>query len=157
MLKNSDQIVWIILNAVKDLKVGKHKLAQFLKGSKAKDVANLSSQQGYGGLLWYDIATIIGFIEQLEQMGFIKRVRLTIDDYYSALELTEAGKKVLEEKIKVELQIIKRDKPIVIGTSEKATFGLFKAGKSTEEISKERNLAISTIYEHLYRDRKSVV
>src|SRR3989338_3771968 len=142
---------WIILNAVKDTKIGKHKLAEFLKGSKAKDVANLSSQQGYGGLLWHDISTIIELIEQLEQMGFIKRVRLTIDDYYSALELTEAGKKVLEEKIKIELQIIKRDKPIVIGTSEKATFGLFKAGKSIEEISKERNLSISTIYDHLYR------
>ena len=151
MIKDSDKIIWIILNAVKHTKIGKHKLAEFLKGSKAKDVANLSSQQGYGGLLWHDIATIIGFIEQLEQMGFIKRVRLTIDDYYSALELTEAGKKALEEKIKVELQIIKRHKPIVIGTSEKATFGLFMAGKSIEEISKERNLAISTIYEHLYR------
>src|SRR3989338_6140395 len=151
MIKDSGQIVWIILTATKNIKVGKHKLAEFLKGSKAKDIANLSSQQGYGGLLWHDIATIIGFIEQLEQMGFIKRVRLTIDDYYSALKLTEAGKKVLEEKIKVELQIIKRDKPIVIGTSEKATFGLFRAGKSIEEISKERNLAISTIYDHLYR------
>src|SRR3989338_2008967 len=151
MIKDSDKIVWIILNAVKHTKIGKHKLAEFLKGSKAKDVANLSSQQGYGGLLWYDIATIVEFIEQLEQMGFIKRVRLTIDDYYSALELTEAGKKVLEEKIKVELRIIKRDKPIVIGTSEKATFGLFMAGKSIEEISKERNLAISKIYDHLYR------
>ena len=151
MIKDSGQIVWIILTATKNIKVGKYKLAEFLKGSKAKDIANLSSQQGYGGLLWHDIATIIGFIEQLEQMGFIKRVRLTIDDYYSALELTEAGKKALEEKIKVELQIIKRHKPIVIGTSEKATFGLFTAGKSIEEISKERNLAISTIYEHLYR------
>ena len=151
MIKDSDKIIWIILNAVKHTKIGKHKLAEFLKGSKAKDVANLSSQQGYGGLLWYDIATITESIEQVEQMGFIKRVRLTIDDYYSALELTEAGKKALEEKIKVELQIIKREKPIVIGTSEKATFGLFRVGKSIEEISKERNLATSTIYDHLYR------
>src|SRR3989338_5721905 len=130
MAEETHQVTWIILNAVKNTKIGKHKLAQFLKGSKAKDVANLSGQQGYGGLLWYDIATIIGFIEQLEQMGFIKRIRLTIDDYYSAFELTEAGKNVLEKKIKVELQITKRDKPIAIGTSEKATFGLFRAGKS---------------------------
>ena len=105
MIKDSDKIVWIILNAVKDLRIGKYKLAEFLKGSKAKDVASLSSQQGYGGLLWYDIATIVGFIEQLEQMGFIKRVRLTIDDYYSALELTEAGMKVLDEKIKIDCSV----------------------------------------------------
>ena len=142
---------WIILNAVKDTKIGKHKLAEFLKGSKAKDVANLSSQQGYGGLLWHDISTIIEFIEQLEQMGFIKRVRLTIDDYYSALELTEAGKKVLEEKIKIELQIIKKEKPLTVGDSEQSTLSLFKSGKNIEEIAKVRNLATSTIYDHLYR------
>ena len=96
MLKDSDKIVWIILNSAKNIKVGKHKLAEFLKGSKSKDIANLSNQQGYGGLLWYDIATIIGFIEQLEQMEFLRR--LTFYDYYSALELTEAGKKFWMKK-----------------------------------------------------------
>ena len=98
MIKDSDQIVWIILNAAKNIKVGRYKLAEFLKGSKAKDIANLSSQQGYGGLLWHDIPTIIGFIEQLEEMELLRR--LTFHDYYSALELTEAGKKVLDEKMK---------------------------------------------------------
>ena len=44
-MKDSDKIVWVILNAVKDIKAGKHKIAEFLKGSKAKDVAHLSSQQ----------------------------------------------------------------------------------------------------------------
>ncbi len=151
MLKDSDNIAWIILNVVKDIKAGKHKIAEFLKGSKSKDIAHLSGRQGYGGLLWHDIAAIIGFIEQLEQMGFIKRVRLTIDDYHSALELTEAGKKVLDEKVKIELQIIKKEKPLIVGATEKTTFDLFKTGKSIEEISKERNLAISTIYDHLYR------
>ena len=151
MIKDSDQIVWIILNAVKNTKIGKHKLAEFLKGSKAKDVANLGSQQGYGGLLWHDIATITEFVEQLEQMEFIKRVRLTIDDYYSALELTEAGEKVLKERIKIELQIIKKEKTLIVGGTEKTTFDLFKTGKTIEEISKERELAISTIYDHLHR------
>jgi len=151
MLKDSDKIVWIILNAVKSLKVGKYKLAEFLKGSKAKDIAHFSSQQGYGGLLWYDIPTIMGFIEQLEQMGFINRIRTTIDNYYSVLELTEAGEKVLNEKINIELQIIKKEKSVVVGVSEKATFDLFRAGKTIEEISKERGLVISTIYDHLYR------
>lgn len=151
MIKDSDQIVWIVLKAVNNTKIGKYKLAEFLKGSKAEDISNLSSQQGYGGLLWYDIATIIGFIEQLEQMGFVKRIRPAIDEYYSVLELTEAGEKVLSEKIKLEIQIIKKEKPVVVGVSEKATFDLFRAGKTIEEISKERNLAMSTIYDHLYR------
>ena len=146
-----DNIAWIILNSVKSLKVGKYKLAEFLKGSKAKDIAHLSSQQGYGGLLWHDIETIMGFIEQLEQMGFLTRIKSAVDDYYSVLELTEAGEKVLKEKIKIELQIIKKEKPITVGDSEKSTLNLFKSGKSIEEITKTRNLALSTIYDHLCR------
>jgi len=149
MIKDSDQIVWIILKAVKNTKIGKYKMAEFLKGSKAKDVANLSSQQGYGGLLWHDIQTIVGFIEQLEKMELINRT--AIYDYYSALELTEAGKKVLEEKIRIELQIIKKEKLLTIGDTEKTTFDLFRQGRTIEEIAKIRNLAISTIYDHLYR------
>ena len=151
MLKDSDKIVWIILNAVKNLKVGKNKLAEFLKGSKSKGVAHLSSQQGYGGLLWHDIATIEGFIEQLEQMNLIRRKRIAIDDYYSVLEITEAGEKVLKEKINIELQIIKKEKPMNVGESEKTTLGLFKEGKNPEEIAKIRDLEISTVYDHLYR------
>ena len=151
MTESQDNIAWIILSAAKNIKAGKYKLAEFLKGSKAKDVAHLSGQQGYGGLLWHDIATIVGFIEQLEQIGMMARKLAAIDSYYSVLELTEAGKKVLEEKMNIELQIIKREKSIVVGPTEKATFELFMAGKSIEKISKERNLAVSTIYDHLYR------
>ncbi|MBI2661455.1 helix-turn-helix domain-containing protein [Candidatus Woesearchaeota archaeon] len=150
-LEDSEQTAWIILNAAKFLSVGKHKLAEFLKGSKAKDIAHLSIHQGYGGLLWHDIATIIGFIEQLERMEFLRRTQPAIEDYYSVLEVTEAGRKILDEKIKIGLQIIKNEKRIIVGDSEKITFGLFKAGKSIEEIAKERNLAVSTIYGHLHR------
>src|SRR3989338_5727839 len=134
MTESQDNIAWIILNAVKNTKIGKYKLAEFLKGSKAKDVTHLSGRQGYGGLLWHDIATIAGFIEQLEQIGLITRKSEAIDGYYSILELTEAGEKVLEEKMNIELQIIKKEIPIAVGNSEKATFGLIRAGKSIEEI-----------------------
>ena len=151
MTESQDNIAWIILSAAKNIKAGKYKLAEFLKGSKAKDVAHLSGQQGYGGLLWHDIATIVGFIEQLEQIGMMARKLAAIDSYYSVLELTEAGEKVLEEKMNIELQIIKREESIAVGPTEKATFELFMAGKSIEKISKERNLAVSTIYDHLHR------
>ena len=57
----------------------------------------------------------------------------------------------MDEKIKIEFQIIKKEKPLTVGESEKETLKLFKAGKSIEEIAKERNLAISTIYGHLCR------
>ena len=92
-------------------------------------------------------ATIMGFIEQLEEMELLRR--LTFYDYYSALELTEAGNKVLDEKIKIELQIIKKEKPTTVGDSEKITLELLKGSKTIEEIAKARNLAVSTIYDHL--------
>ncbi|GEM_PF-2156418 len=142
------QITQIILEAIKNTKAGKHRLAEFLKGSKAKDVAHLSSNIGYGGLLWHDIGTIMGFIEQLERMELIKRTAIL--DYYSALELTEAGEKILDEKIKIELQIVKKEKPVTVGETERLTYDMFKKGASAEQIAKQRNLAVSTIYGHLY-------
>src|SRR3989344_3748063 len=114
-IKDSEQTAWIILNAAKSIKAGKHRLAEFLKGSKSKHVSHLSSRQGYGGLLWHDIQTIIGFIEHLEQMGFLRRIQPAIDDIYSVLEPTEAGRKVIDEKIMIGLQAIKNEKPVIVG------------------------------------------
>ena len=147
MIEETYQITWIILKAAENINAGKYKLAEFLKGSKSKDVAYISSEQGYGGLLWFNINEIVAFIEQLEEMGIIKRTSL--DDYYSVLGLTEAGKKVLDEKIRIELQIIKKEKPLIVGDTEKVTLELFKKGKSVPEIAYERNLAFSTIFEHM--------
>ena len=49
------------------------------------------------------------------------------------------------------IKIIKKEKPINVGESEKITFDVFKSGKAIEEIAKIRNLAVSTIYDHFYR------
>ena len=102
--------------------------------------------------MWHDIPTITGFIRQMIEIGLIKRKIMQGAIYsYPVLELADAGKKVLDEKIKIELQIIKEQKPVTVGESENATFELFSQGKSIEEIAKERNLAVSTIYTHLYK------
>ncbi len=144
------QITWIILNAVKSLQSGVDKLALFLKGSKSKLVIPIESKQLFGGLMWHDIPTIKGFVRQLIEMELIRKKTMQGYIYaYPILELTEAGNKVLNEKIKIELQIIKEQKPITVGESEMKTFELFSEGKNIEEIAKERNLAVSTIYTHL--------
>ncbi len=151
MPEETFQITWIILNAVRNLQTGVDKLALFLKGSKSKLVIPIESKQLFGGLMWHDIPTIKGFIKQLIEIELIRKRNVESYFYsYPILELTEAGKKVLDEKIKVELQIIKEQKPIAVRESEMKTFELFNEGKSIEEISRERNLAISTIYAHLY-------
>lgn len=145
------QITWIILNAVRNMQLGVDKLALFLKGSKSKLVVPIESQQLFGGLMWNDIPTIKGFIKQLLGMELIKKKIIHYGDFpFQVLELTDAGKKVLSEKIRIELQIIKEQKPIRVGESEERTLELFNSGKNADEIAKERNLAVSTIYTHLY-------
>lgn len=152
MQEYTHQVVWIILNAVKNMELGVNKLALFLKGSKSKLVVPIESKQLFGGLMWYDIPTIVGFIKQLLEMELIRKKTIYGIFYsYPVLELTNAGRKVLDEKIKIDLQIIKEEKSIKVGESEKLTFELFNQGKSIEQIAKERNLAVSTIYDHLYR------
>ena len=146
------QVVWIMLTAVKNLQVGKLRLAAFLKGSKSKVVMPISDKNVYGGLMWCDIATITGFIEQLENMNLIQRK--TIQGYpysYSVFELSDAGRLVLDEKREIPLQVIKEIKPISVGGSEIETYELLKQGKSISEISHERKLTLSTIYAHAFR------
>src|SRR3989338_9744249 len=112
------QVTWITLNAVKHLHVAKIKLAQFLKGSKSKIVKQIENEAVYGGLFWYDIPTITGFIEQLETIGVIHKKAISGSPYnYSIFEITEAGNKVLEEKRQIPLQEIKQVKPITVGES----------------------------------------
>ena len=149
--EDTSQITWIILNAVKNLQLGVNKLALFLKVSKSKMVMPIESQQLFGGLMWKDIPTIAGFIKQLIEIGLIKQKIVQGEVYsYPILELADAGKKVLDEKIKIKLQIIKEQKPVTVVESEEKTFELFGLGKNIEEIAKERNLEISTIYSHLH-------
>lgn len=151
MPEDTSQIVWIILNAVKNMQLGVDKLALFLKGSKSKLVVPIESKQLFGGLMWHDIPTIKGFIKQMIGMELIRKKMIQGYIYnYPILELTEAGNKVLSEKIKIELQITKEQKPVTVGESEMKTFELFSEGKKAEEIAKERELAVSTIYTHFF-------
>src|SRR3989338_9240003 len=101
MPEDASQITWIVLNAVRNLQTGVDKLALFLKGSKSKLVIPIESKQLFGGLIWHDIPTIKGFIKQLIDMEFIRKKKIQGYTYsYPILEVTEAGKKVLDEKIK---------------------------------------------------------
>lgn len=148
------QVALIILRAVQYLQTGKNKLASFLRGSHSKIIKDkeLDRKAGYGALLWHDIPTIRGFINQLEEMRFIKHYLVQTGMYsYPILILTDAGKKSLEEKLMIPLQIRKEVKPIRIGDSEKETLSLFKQGCKPNEIAKRRGLAISTVFSHFHK------
>lgn len=144
------QVTWIILSAIKELKTGKYKLAAFLKGSKAKTIMPISTEQIYGGLFWYSISTIIEFINQLERIGCIHKKMIQYYPHdFPILELTDAGQLVLEKKEKISLQVIKKEP--TIGNSEKETLHLIKGGIAIPEIAQKRGLATSTINTHIYR------
>lgn len=154
IIKPAEQafIARIILQAVENERTGKHKLAAFLRGSKSQLVREpgLDKKQGYGALLWHDIPTIEGFIDQLEQMELIMIYRVQTGDYaYPVLQLSEAGRKVLDEKKSVPLIVQKNIKPITMGESERETLAFFHKGLKPEEIAAKRGLARSTIYGHL--------
>ncbi len=152
--KEQNQIGHIILRAALDLQVGKIKLALFLHGSHSQEVKNseLDKKEGYGALFWFGIETIKGFIDQLEEMEFLK-THVVRTGYYSypILMLSEAGKKILEEDIEIPLQIRTLIKPVRIGLSEQDTLALFKKGIPPPEIARQRSLALSTIFNHFYR------
>lgn len=153
-MKSSEQyqVAWIILQAIDSLHCGKRKIAAFLRGSQSKLVQEpqLDQKRGYGALLWHDIPTITGFIAQLEEMQLITSQRVQNSYYsYPILILTDAGKKVLTEKLPIPLQIRTEKKISAIGETELHTLRLFKEGKGIPNIAEERKLAISTIYTHL--------
>ncbi len=151
-MKNPLGVTQIILHGVESVQVGKYKLACFLKGSHAKEVMPKMHEKVYGGLFWHTIATIEGFIEQLEEKGLIKReMRKGYPYPYAVYVLTEEGKKAKEEQREVSLNIIKKEEPIRVGESEKITLELFKQGNSPSEIANLRGLVESTIYTHLYK------
>ena len=145
------QIVWIILEAIGRLEAGKSKISAFLKGSHSKIInePQLDCKVGYGALFWFDLATIHGFITQLEEMELIETQKVRTANYsYPILALTNAGRKALNEKIEVPLQIKKDIRPESNLVSEKLTLELFQQGRTILEICTERKLKLSTIYTH---------
>ena len=148
------QIALLILRAAQYLQTGKEKLSLFLRGSHSKIIKEkaLDRKAGYGAILWHDISAIKGFINQLEEMGFLKPYLVQTGLYsYPILALTEAGKKALEEKLEIPLQIRKEIKPFTIGDSETETFNLFQMGSQPDEIAEARGMVISTIFGHLHK------
>src|SRR3989338_11305716 len=146
------EVALIILHAVDTVQYGKHKRAGVRKGARAKERRPTRQENVFGGLLWHTISTIEGFIEQLETIGLIERRDIPARPYpFPVYVLTDAGRKVIEKKMQIPLQVIKREKPITVGGTEKQTFELFKKGNAANDIAKIRGLVESTIYTHFYR------
>jgi ATP-dependent DNA helicase RecQ len=150
----------VVLDSLRRLKsrIGKVKLAQILKGSKSQEILS----QKYDRFIYYarlealTLKEIENVIEQLVGMGYAK----SIGGDYPVLTLTPKGEAALANKsvlaIKlaknVQSEVVQRKKAVrAAGGTYEYTAQLFSNGWSVEQIAKERQLAIGTIYGHFGR------
>jgi ATP-dependent DNA helicase RecQ len=97
----------IILDALRQLKwgVGRDKLADILKGSKAKDIQQWDYDKNpqYGQLGAFTQREIKGMIEQLIEQGYFE----VTGGNYPVLQLTDKGKDALESQATIALALPK--------------------------------------------------
>jgi len=152
VMERSGEVARVILNAVSMHCIGKHKLALFLRGSASHKIDFLEGDRGFGGLCWCNPDVIENFIEQLLEMELVRRKELPeLGPFYDVLEVTDAGRKALEDKIDIPLRQERTIKEEHAGESERITLNLLSSGKCPADISHARGLALSTIYDHLFR------
>ena len=151
MMERSGEIARIILYALSSHSIGRHKLALFLKGSSSHKIDFLEGDSGFGGLCWLGVDVIENFITQLLEMEFIgKKARPDLGPFYEVLELTDAGRKALLEKMDIPLRQENTVKEKHARESERITLDLLSSGKSPQEIALLRGFALTTIYDHLF-------
>lgn len=156
-LTQSERVALIVLDSVRRLprRVGSEKIAQILKGSKAKDILRLRLDKNiyYGRLAFFSLAEIKKIIEQLLEKRYLK----VIGGKYPVLCLTPQGEAVIRNKLAIPL-ILPRQTSNQGIESEKArrqaggtlqyTEQLLSEGLSVEQIAARRGLSPATIYSH---------
>jgi ATP-dependent DNA helicase RecQ len=159
-LSEHQKVALIILDCVHRLKtrVGRRKLAQILKGSRASDMRKFHYDQNpyYGRLASFSQKEINGLLEQLIRQGYFK----VVGGKYPVICLTPRGESDLRAKAAVPLQLAhpisaeaaaRQKAEREAGGTIGFTACLFEQGLEPTEIARQRGLAISTIYGHLAR------
>ncbi|MDH7484924.1 MAG: RecQ family ATP-dependent DNA helicase [Anaerolineae bacterium] len=149
----------VILDAVRRLRqgmgreIGQEKLAQILRGSRAKDIQQYGYDRlvYYGRLADYTGAQIRELITQLIQGGYLK----VVGGELPVLRLTPAGERAIATRTPVPLRLPDQD-AIERKKAEKAAGGtvaytgqLLARGLTLPQIAAQRGLKESTIYGHL--------
>jgi ATP-dependent DNA helicase RecQ len=151
----TEHIALTVLETVRAFqrKMGKGKLIDILRGSRAKDVQPFVKSPSFGKLSGVRKSDLDTLLAQLQNDGFIKQV----GGEYPTLTLTPRGENALETRIAIETNI-RAPKP---GAMERAkaekqaggtvllTGQLLAQGKTPEQIAAERGLTVGTIYSHL--------
>jgi ATP-dependent DNA helicase RecQ len=156
-MNHGERAALVILDCIRrvHIKVGREKLAQILHGSKAQDIVKFHHDTNvyYGRLAVVRQNDIEEMIGQLIEMGYVK----VIGGEYPILSLTPRGENAVKQKETIALKTpksfgeadIRRAKgKLEAGGTVEYTAKLLADGLKPEQIARERNLAIGTIYGH---------
>ncbi|HLE53568.1 MAG TPA: RecQ family ATP-dependent DNA helicase, partial [Anaerolineales bacterium] len=159
-LEQSQRVALILLDTIRRMKirVGREKLAQILKGSRAVDIKKFHYDQNtyYGRLAVFRQWEIEELVEQLIQLGYLK----VIGGKYPVISLTALGEAAIQGKSAIPLRLPRQipDEEVAHKKAERAagstleyTAQLFSQGHSLEQIARQRGLSLNTIYNHLAR------
>lgn len=152
---DAEQIPLTVLDAAQTFqrKIGKGKLADILKGSKAKDVQYFVKSPHYGKLMALRKSDLENLIQQLFDDGYLKQV----GGEYPTLTLTPRGEHALKMRAAIQTNLrAPAPSELARAYAEREAGGtvalsgqLLAQGLSPEQIAAQRGLTIGTIYSHL--------
>jgi superfamily II DNA helicase RecQ len=156
-MNHAERAMLVILDCIQrvKIKVGREKLAQILHGSKARDIIKFNHNKNiyYGRLEAVKQSDIENLIQQLIEKGYIK----IIGGEYPTLALSPRGENALQQKEIITLklpksltssEVSKNKAKLSAGGTVEYTGQLLAEGLSPEQIARQRELTIMTIYGH---------
>ncbi|MDI6738108.1 MAG: helix-turn-helix domain-containing protein [Nanoarchaeota archaeon] len=145
------EIALVILETAREFdgKIGIGKMALLLKGSESKLVRNIEA--GFkSGIFWHPTDAVENFIKQMVQKGFLEVRNIGFyPQLRPVLYVSDKGKKAIEEKAEILLEILRKEKEVKLNEPMEMTLEAFSRLKSIEAVAKERGLAVSTVWKHL--------
>ena len=135
--------------------MGREKLAQILKGSKAQDILKFHYDKHvyYAKLAAIQQKQIEDMIRELTSLGYFK----VVGGEYPVLSLTPKGEAAIKQKSSIELKmprglssqaIEKKKAQLQAGGTVEYTAQLLADGNTPEQIALQRGLTMMTIYGH---------
>ena len=148
----------IILDTVRRLgtrQVGREKLAQILKGSKAKDILKFHYDKYvyYAKLAAIQQNQIENMIQELTSLGYFK----VVGGEYPIIKLTPKGESAIQHKAPIPLKppqgfsrhkVKKKKAQMQAGGTVEYTAQLINEGLTPEQVARQRELTLMTIYGH---------
>lgn len=159
-LSEAERTALVILDCVRrvKIKVGVVKLAQILNGSRAREILQFHHEKDtyYGRLSALRQKDIEGLIDRLVGLGHLK----IVGGDFPVLNLTPRGENAIRQVERIPLRLtklrsaaeVRREKAKrTVNDSVAYTAGLLVGGLTPEQIARQRELAVSTIYVHCER------